>query len=201
MFFLSGFSALVYQVAWQRLLTVHYGVGAISICLIVSVYMFGLGVGGLFGGRAAERIRRRLPAYVAVELSIAAFGLLSPRLLSVLGRHTAGSDYVATCAWLAAFLAIPTILMGTTLPLVTKIYSPLARSFVGTVGVLYAVNTLGAALGSLVASYVIVSKLGTRTPRSTWPRPPTRCWPCPCSPSPAGSDRGSRPPSPRPTTT
>jgi spermidine synthase len=162
-FFLSGVSALVYQVAWQRLLTVHYGVGAISICLIVSVYMFGLGVGGLLGGMAAERVRRRIALYVAVELSIAAFGVLSPHLLSVLGLHTAGSDYVATLAWLAAFLAVPTILMGTTLPLVTKIYSPLARSFVATVSVLYAVNTLGAAFGSLIASYVIVSRWGLDT--------------------------------------
>jgi hypothetical protein len=38
-FFFSGFSALIYQVVWQRLLTVHYGVGPISITLIVSVYM------------------------------------------------------------------------------------------------------------------------------------------------------------------
>jgi spermidine synthase len=162
-FFLSGFSALVYQVAWQRLLTVHYGVGAISICLIVSVYMFGLGIGSLAGGRAAERIANRIRAYVAVELAIAAFGLLSPWLLSFLGRRTAGSDYLATAAWLLAFLCIPTILMGMTLPLVTKIYSALGGRFFDTVGVLYAVNTLGAAAGSLIASYVVISRWGLDT--------------------------------------
>jgi spermidine synthase len=159
-FFLSGFSALIYQVAWQRLLTVHYGVGAISICLIVSVYMFGLGVGGLAGGFLAERVARRITTYVAIEMAIAVFGVLSPTLLSGLGRRTAGSDYAATGAWLLAFLAIPTILMGMTLPLVTKIYSRLGGTFLGTVGVLYAVNTLGAAAGSLIASYLVISFWG-----------------------------------------
>jgi len=54
-FFLSGLASLIYQVAWQRLLTLHYGVGTVSITLIVSVYMFGLGLGSLLGGGLAER--------------------------------------------------------------------------------------------------------------------------------------------------
>ena len=43
----------MYQIAWQRLLTLHYGVGTISITLVVSVYMFGLGVDALIGGALA----------------------------------------------------------------------------------------------------------------------------------------------------
>ena len=60
-FFISGIAALIYQIAWQRLLTVHYGVGAISITLIVSVYMSGLGVGALAGGAlVVEHSKRHL---------------------------------------------------------------------------------------------------------------------------------------------
>ena len=44
-FFLSGLASLVYQVAWQRMLTLHYGVGSVSIAVIVTIYMFGLGLG------------------------------------------------------------------------------------------------------------------------------------------------------------
>ena len=58
-FFLSGFASLIYQVVWQRLLTLHYGVGSIAITLIVSVYMFGLGVGALIGGYLAERYQTK----------------------------------------------------------------------------------------------------------------------------------------------
>ena len=49
-FFLSGMDGLIYQVAWQRLLTVYYGVGPISTALIVTIFMLGLGVGALCGG-------------------------------------------------------------------------------------------------------------------------------------------------------
>ena len=46
-FFFSGFAALIYQVIWQRALTLYYGVGTISMTLIVSIYMVGLGFGSL----------------------------------------------------------------------------------------------------------------------------------------------------------
>ncbi|HMM37075.1 MAG TPA: spermidine synthase, partial [Thermoanaerobaculia bacterium] len=65
-FFLSGFSSLIYQVVWQRLLTLHYGVGAVSSALIVGVFLAGLGLGGLAGGRLAERPARPLRTYQAV---------------------------------------------------------------------------------------------------------------------------------------
>ena len=61
-FFFSGLSALVYQVVWQRLLTVHYGVGPISTALVVTVYMVGLGLGALFGGYLSERLSQRSSA-------------------------------------------------------------------------------------------------------------------------------------------
>lgn len=53
-FFISGFSALIYQVCWQRLLFTGFGVDLTSITVIVSVFMAGLGVGAYFGGRIAD---------------------------------------------------------------------------------------------------------------------------------------------------
>ena len=59
-YFLSGFASLNYQVVWQRLLTITYGVGAISMALIVSIYMAGLGLGALWGGHLAEKSKNKL---------------------------------------------------------------------------------------------------------------------------------------------
>ena len=89
-FFLSGFASLIYQVAWQRLLTLHYGVGPLSVTLIVSIYMAGLGVGGLLGGFLAERIKQRLALYCIVELLIGVFGLVSLPFLDLLGAIHCG---------------------------------------------------------------------------------------------------------------
>lgn len=162
-FFFSGASALMYQVAWQRLLTVYYGVGSISIALIVSVYMFGLGSGALMGGYIAERIKKldqKLVFYFFVEILIGFFGFVSPSFLDFLGRYTAGSSYKLSFFYMVAFLSIPTILMGITLPLLTKIFNRLINNFLKSVSFLYFINTIGAALGALVSAYVIISFWG-----------------------------------------
>src|SRR5215470_20396412 len=88
-FFASGFATLVYQVAWQRLLTVYYGVGPVSIALIVGVFLLGLGLGSLAGGRVAERVRRLSVLYAAIEIGLGLYGIASVPFLDLLGRATA----------------------------------------------------------------------------------------------------------------
>ncbi len=162
-FFFSGFSSLVYQVAWQRLLSLHYGVGAVSITLIVSIYMFGLGLGALLGGFLAERFENRICLYSIIELLIGCFGLVSIGFLGFLARLSAGAGYVFSLLYMSLFLCLPTLLMGTTLPLLTKVFNRLIHNFFRTVSVLYFVNTIGAALGTLFAGYVLISLFGLDT--------------------------------------
>ena len=50
-FFLSGFSSLIYQVVWQKALSQIIGVDHISVTLIISLFMLGLGLGGAYGGK------------------------------------------------------------------------------------------------------------------------------------------------------
>jgi predicted membrane-bound spermidine synthase len=161
-FFLSGAAALVYQVVWQRLLATYYGVGPISIALIVTVYMFGLGLGALFGGALSERVRSPIVAYVWLELGIAVFGLLSPRLLELLGSYTAGATPSVAMICAFSFLCVPTLLMGATLPLLTKLLSGINPDFLAALSSLYFINTLGAAAGALVGSYGLISFFGLR---------------------------------------
>ena len=58
-FVLSGAAALVYQVAWQRLLTLTTGVSVPSVAAITAAFMAGLGIGSHFGGIWSERLSRR----------------------------------------------------------------------------------------------------------------------------------------------
>jgi spermidine synthase len=158
--FCSGFSSLVYQVAWQRLLTIHYGIGAISIVLIVSVYMLGLGLGSLIGGRLAERAREPYLLYAGVEGALGLSGLLSLPLILWLGRISADYTPAASFAWLFALLVVSTLPMGTTLPLLTTMYARGTGDFIRRVSHLYYLNTLGAAVGAIVTGYVLVSLVG-----------------------------------------
>ena len=85
-FFISGFSSLVYQVSWQRILTLYYSVENISTTLIVTVYMLGLGIGAIIGGYLSEKITRRLQLYFLIELLIGLFGWASLPLLEFIGK-------------------------------------------------------------------------------------------------------------------
>ncbi|OGX08533.1 MAG: hypothetical protein A2Z88_06395 [Omnitrophica WOR_2 bacterium GWA2_47_8] len=156
-FFLSGFSALIYQVVWQRLLTLYYGVGAVSITLIVSVYLAGLGIGSLLGGHLIERVKRKVNFYFLLEFLIGCFGIVSIHFLKYVGERTAGADYRLAFLFMSLFLLLPTTLMGMTLPALTKIFNGIIHDFKKTVSFLYFINTLGAALGAIISSYVLIT--------------------------------------------
>lgn len=162
-FFASGFSSLIYQTAWQRILTLYYSVENVSTTLIVSVYMMGLGLGAILGGYLTERIKNRLAFYFAIELLIGLFGIISIPLLGLIGNSTSGNNYLISFTGMFLFLCIPTVLMGMTLPLLTKIYDAHVKNFFDTVSYLYFINTLGAAIGCLFTSYILISFFGLDT--------------------------------------
>ncbi len=166
-FLVSGASGLVYQVAWQRILALMSGVGIYSIAIIVAAFMAGLGAGSHLGGRASLKIgpRRALLTFALVELGIGAFGALSCWLYyDVLHRRM---PWLYASAWTAGVmhfltLAIPTLLMGTSLPFLVGAMVGEARTAGRTVGVLYGINLLGAAAGALLTPWLLIRYVGVR---------------------------------------
>ena len=125
-FFLSGAAALVYQVVWQRILTLHTGIGVVSVSLIVASFMAGLGLGSQLGRRPLRAPRpraRRLRPSRSSSSAVGLFAAVSCRLFhdgfgvvaAGLYRTTAGS----ALAHFAAFL-VPTTLMGMSLPFLVQ---------------------------------------------------------------------------------
>ncbi len=157
LFFFSGCAALIYQVIWQRMLFTIFGVDLESVTIIVSVFMFGLGVGALIGGVLADRFTTRLLSlYIGIELGVAIFGFLSPEIITTMGAALASSSEFVTALACFFILAIPTILMGATFPiLVTHVYA-VDKNIGRSVGGLYFFNTLGGALGAYFAGFVLL---------------------------------------------
>ena len=165
---LSGTGSLVMEVCWSRLLKLVFGSTTLAISTILVAYMLGLGIGGLLGGRIARRLKNGIATYGWMELAIAVYALavpfvvgLFPSLNSALlsGMSFWPAALVRFVLALAVFL-LPTVLMGATLPVlvaaVTRGWDDLARR----VGLLYGINTLGAVLGTLGATFVLFPALG-----------------------------------------
>ncbi len=170
LFFLSGFSALVYQVLWMRLLALVFGVTIHAASTVLAAFMAGLALGSTAAGRLADRVRRPLVVFAAAEAGVAAAALATPlalagvealyvRLYGVLDGWPLVVGLVRF-ALSFAVLVVPTTLMGATLPLVVK--SALSRGSIPgrQVSLLYAGNTAGAVSGTLVAGIWMVPQLG-----------------------------------------
>jgi len=165
LFVLSGAAALVYQVAWQRILVLHSGVGIYSVAVIVAAFMAGLGMGSHWGGVWSSRVvpLRALRTFALLELGIAGFALVSPWLyydvLYVRGSWLYASLLSAAAAHLLA-LVVPTTLMGMSLPFLVRAMVHDAASAGRVVGLLYGVNVVGAALGALITPWLLLRYLG-----------------------------------------
>jgi predicted membrane-bound spermidine synthase len=161
LFLVSGAAALIYQICWQRLLFETFGVDIESVTIIVSTFMLGLGLGALAGGEVADRYpNRALALFALIELTTAVFGFLSPFLIRTVGAATVNSSPPAIAAVNFMLLLIPTTLMGATLPILVTHVVRLYRNLGVSIGQLYFVNTLGAALGAGLTGFLVLYYLG-----------------------------------------
>ena len=164
-FFLSGFAALIYQIAWQRLLVLPIGADVYSTTVIVAAFMAGLGCGSLVGGRIADRLTRRqsIALFIAAELTVASFGLVSQWLYYdwmyfSLGSRELPAGALAGVVFLS--LLLPTLCMGMSLPLLARSLVRSLETAPRHVGVLYGLNTFGAAAGAFVTTWIFFPALG-----------------------------------------
>ncbi|MFN7974564.1 MAG: fused MFS/spermidine synthase [Acidobacteriota bacterium] len=172
-FALSGAAALVYQVIWMRELTLLFGATVYAVSTILVAFMGGLALGAFLAGRVGDRLRDPGKAYAVLELGIAALAALSipvaaalPALVGrLLPRELSGApDVLLRFALVLPLLLAPTVLMGATLPVLAR-YVGLGAApdaVAREIGFLYTCNTVGAAVGSAAAGYVLLPLLGMR---------------------------------------
>jgi spermidine synthase len=129
--------------------------------VVVTGFLLGLGLGSLVGGYLSRIPGIPLLAlFGAAELSTAAYGLFSLRLFHEVGRYTAGISLFGTTAISFTLLLIPTMLMGSTLPMLVAYSVRRSRNVGGSLGLLYFVNTLGSATACFLAAAVVMALLG-----------------------------------------
>jgi spermidine synthase len=157
LFFCSGMPALIYQIVWQRLLFAAYGANAESVAVIVSAFMLGLGCGALLGGKLSELFPRQgILLFAGAELGTAIFGLFSIRIFHWAAAFSAGVSLPYTVILSLALLALPTTLMGATLPLLVAHLTRISGRVGFSVATLYFVNTFGSAVAcALCASFLL----------------------------------------------
>jgi spermidine synthase len=160
-FFVSGFPALLYQIVWQRALFTLYGVNIESVTMVVTAFMLGLGLGSVLGGTVSRSKHfPLLRIFGLVELLIASYGIFSLKIFHWAADFTAGSGPLQTGLVAFTLVALPTVLMGSTLPILVSYAVRLSRNVGTSVGALYAANTLGSAAACFCAGLFLMRWLG-----------------------------------------
>jgi spermidine synthase len=169
-FFLSGAAALVYEVVWMRMLTQIFGSTAYAVATVLAAFMAGLALGSYVFGRLAERRKNLLRLYGVLELGVGVYGFAAPSLfygargiyapLFWLYELSPGVFNVVLFVLAFLLLAIPTFLMGATLPVLSQVFVRSWSHLGQRVGDLYATNTLGAVVGCALAGYYLIPQLG-----------------------------------------
>ena len=160
-FLLSGFAALLYQIVWQRALYAIYGINIESVTMVVTAFMLGLGLGSIAGGIVSKDPKRPvLLMFALVELGIGLFGAVSLAIFHAVGEATLGMSPFGTFVVTFLLVLVPTLLMGSTLPLLVAHLVRSSGNVGKSVGTLYFVNTLGSAFASAASVLFILGHAG-----------------------------------------
>ena len=169
LFFVSGAVGLVYEVVWKDVFTTVFGGTTAAVSVVISVFMGGLALGSYAFGRLADRARRHLRIYALLQLGIGVSALLVPPALGAAeGVYRAVFRAAESPALLravqvlvsAVILLVPTFLMGGTLPVLSRFLAGRRGAVGPAVGLLYGLNTLGAAAGAFLTGFVLIRALG-----------------------------------------
>jgi spermidine synthase len=170
LYFCSGACSLIDEVVWVRLLKLTLGNTVYASSIVVSVFMGGLALGALIMARFADRVRNRLRLYAFLEICATISALLLPLALKfadgiyrwffVKYHPLSSSLYLVQIIVSTVILLVPTLAMGSTFPLLGRYVTSLQYRIGSLVGRLYALNTLGAALGCFLAGFVLIRLAG-----------------------------------------
>jgi len=168
--FFSGLAALIYELLWFRRLGLVFGNTVQAAATVMTAYMAGLALGAHTAGRLAPSSSRPGRAFALLELGIGIYALAIPALFALirlvycaLYPHVTADSTWLTAARLVlglAVLVLPTCLMGATLPVLSRAVLPQRNTFGSGLGLLYGANTAGAVVGTLLAGFVLIPRLG-----------------------------------------
>ncbi len=167
----SGLAGLIYEVSWTRLLTLYIGHTTGAASAVVAAFLGGLAAGAAAGGVVAARLRPRqsLKAYIALELLAVVFALLLPielRALTPLLRWAYADAApgllfptirVVSCL---AMVFLPAAALGATFPMAVRWFAHRSSNPARVSSALYAMNTVGATVGSLLAGFTLIPAIG-----------------------------------------
>ncbi len=172
LFFLSGMAGLIYQVVWTKLLALTFGVTVLAVSTVLTCFFGGLALGSFLGGRWVDKRPDGFKWYGTAEVLIGVYAIAFLPLLGInnsiyayIARGSSFGIYGLTLLKFilsAILLFMPTLLMGATLPILSKAIARSHGSFARDIGWLYGANTVGAVAGAVLTAFFLIPNFGIK---------------------------------------
>ena len=173
LFLVTGFTGLVYELLWARMFTMVFGATVLAVSTVLAAFFTGLALGSWAFGRIVDRLGKPLLLYGLLEVGIGIYAAFVPSLIpyaqgiaASVSRDAPDSFYAVSLARFVVSLVLmllPTTLMGASLPVLSRFMVRFRERVGRDLGYLYAVNTIGAALGCLITGFFLIEALGVST--------------------------------------
>lgn len=170
LFAVSGFCSLSYEVFWERLLGLIVGPTSYSFTLVISAFIIGLALGSMVFGRIADRIKNIFTLLIVTQICASAMALSVSQFLGnsqfffakIIHALQDSFSVIVLVQSIVLFLILvwPTLFLGAAFPLVNRICIRSMDNMGRSLGTAYALNTVGAILGSFSAGYILTPLLG-----------------------------------------
>jgi spermidine synthase len=169
-FILSGFLALVYEICWMKQSTLILGSTTFAVSTVLAVFLGGLALGNYLFGKISKHNLQPMQLYALLEIGIGVLVIASPFLMQLVDSLYSSiyDSLTGNLAMLSLLrmglisicLLPPTILMGGTLPLLCRHFVRESDGILPSISWLYALNTLGAAVGCAICGFVLIPYVG-----------------------------------------
>ena len=169
---LSGAAALVYEVAWTRVLSLLLGSSVYAFSLMLAAFILGLALGSAIVSRFIDRLRDAVTGFAVAEVGIALtalaavplFGRLPVTMVWIIRdySHSFATLQAVEFALIVLIMIVPTTFMGAAFVLVSHACMSISGRVGRTVGGIYAANTIGAVVGAFTATFVWIPSIGTQ---------------------------------------
>ena len=165
-FFLSGFSGLIYESIWTHYIKLILGHAAYAQVLVLVIFMSGLGLGSIIASKYFSGTKNLLKTYAIVEILLGLFSLFFHNIFLI---ANATSSLSSLLSWGAACLILlpPATLLGMTFPLFVGAVLKAKNSKINIqqdniipISFFYFINTIGASAGPLAASFILIPSFG-----------------------------------------
>jgi spermidine synthase len=173
-FFVSGFTAMGYELLWTRSLEHFTHNSTYAYTAMLAIFLAGIGLGSALISRVADRIQRPMLGLAWIQVGVGVsvilalrvfmtFETLIPDVARAIGGLTSwGKVLFLIFSEAGVTMFATTLCFGATFPLVARIVVESMDSVGNRIGVAYVSNTVGSILGSFLVGFVVLPWLGIR---------------------------------------